>query len=196
MAGKEKKPTRGRKGRIEQLPEPIVKQVHSLLRANVPQTEIIRILKQPLEDIGEAPLAPATLNRYATKVERYGRRMREAREVASAWIARFGEEPASEVGQLIIEMLRSVAFEIMVKAQDAIEEGEAPDIDPAQLKDLAMALQRLERASEISAKRERDLRSELAKQAETAAKKAGISDNTAAAIRAALDEADGQGRRP
>lgn len=191
--GKKTLTTRGRMGRIQQLPTPIKDKIDEMLRENVSQTEIIRRLDQPLRDAGEKPLAAATLNRYATRMENFGQRIRESREIAKVWVAKFGEEPAGEVGQLTIEMLRTLAFELAARARDMMDESDEPSIDPAMINELALAIQRLERAAEIGAKRERSIRAEIAAQAETVAKKAGISADTAAAIRAALTRIDEQG---
>ena len=189
-----RRPTRGRMGTIQQYPKELRDEIDRLLRSNVSQTDIIARLKRPLEEAGEKPLAPSTLNRYSTRMERFGSRIREAREVASVWTAKFGDEPTGEVSQHIIEMLRTIAFDITLRAGDEEDEETGPALDVGAINTLALAVQRLERASEISTKRAREIRREVAVEAEQVAKKAGISDDTAAAIREALDTVDDAGR--
>lgn len=186
------RPTRGRMSRIQQLPKEIKDVLDRLLENNVPQAEILRQAEPLLADAGLAPLSRSGLNRYATKREVVGQRIREAREVADAWTAKFGEAPDGEISQRMIEMLRSLAFDMTMRIKDFSVEDVATNA--AAINDLAMTVQRIERTAEMTDKRK--LRAEMAQEAETAAKKAGISDDTAAAIRAALDEVDEQGRRP
>lgn len=177
--------------RIQQMPDDIKQQIDKMLRDRVPQTEILRRLAQPLQEAGEAPLSAAGLNRYSSKMEQVGRRIRETREVAAAWTARLGEEPTSEISRQVIEMLRTFAFEIALRADGGEgEEDDEPPMSIGQLKDLALGVQRLERAAETSLKREQDLRrafeKEAAQELAAEAKKQGLSADVTAALRAAL----------
>ena len=182
--------TRGRLGRIQRLPGELKSYLDRRLREGATQADIRREMAPLLAELGEAPLSAGGLNRYATRMEKAGRRVREAREVASAWTAKFGEEPSGEVSQHIIEMLRVMAFEMTLNADEQTDEEGNSALDPVMIGHLALALERLERAAEMGAKRERALRAELAVKAEQVARRQGISADTAAAIRAALDEAD------
>ena len=182
--------TRGRLGRIQRLPGELKSYLDRRLREGATQADIRREMAPLLAELDEAPLSAGGLNRYATRMEKAGRRLREAREVASAWTAKFGEEPSGEVSQHIIEMLRVMAFEVTLNADEQTDEEGNSALDPAMIGHLALALERLERAAEMGAKRERALRAEFAVKAEQVAKRQGISADTAAAIRAALDEAD------
>ena len=154
--------------RVHQLPQPIKERLDALLRAGVPQTEILRVTAPLLEAEGERPLSQSGLNRYATRMEAVGRRLRDAREAAAAWTARFGEAPTGELGQHIIEILRGLSFDLSLDAQ----EHEDPAARMELLAQLALAVQRLERAAGMSAARERALRAELAERAADEAEKA------------------------
>lgn len=153
-------------GRIAQLPPAIKDRLDELLRSGVSQKAIVEQLAPLLERAGEKPLAPSVLNRYATRMESVGRRLREAREVASVWTAKLGEAPTSNVGAHTLEMLRTLIFDVTLRAH----EGEEPDVE--QLQEIALALQRVERASKLNADRERALRKELAELAAAEAEKA------------------------
>lgn len=185
-----KKPTRGKMGRIPQLPPKIKSELDQMLRDGFSQAEILRRLKTPLEQIGEKPLSAAGLNRYATKVEGVGVRMRQAREVAEAWTAKFGESE-SNLSSHIIEMLRVLIFEHTLQAAetrdaDSGEGAEGAPVSQEVIAGLALAAQRIERAAEMGAKRDRELRQELAGVVDAEAKRQGLSPDTAGAIRAAL----------
>ncbi len=178
--------TRGRMGRVQRLPQPIKDRLDELLRAGVPQRDILRRLEPLLAAAGERPLSAAGLNRYATRVERAGRRIREAREVADAWTAKFGAQPAGEVGQHVVELLRVLAFEAALHHGD----GDGGPVDAEQLNALALAVQRLERTAEIGARRLRAIRREAADAAGREARRQGLSADAAAAIRAAVEGAE------
>lgn len=184
--------TRGQMSRIEQLPPEIKDRIDELLRTGVPQKEILRRLDDPLREIGERPLSAAGLNRYATQMEEIGAELRETRMIAEAWRSKFGERPVSELGQLTVEVLSTLAFKASLQARKESDDPEA-GIDPELIGDLALAQYRLERAAEIGRKRERTLleafKKEAADAAGTAARDAGLSPDTAALIRAAIEGA-------
>ncbi len=167
-----KRPTRGHMSRIQQLPPDLKARLDELLRAGVTQAEILRVTAPLLEARGERPLSPAGLNRYATRMEAVGRRIREAREVAAVWTAKLGEAPASNLGAHTIDMLRTLVYDLTLRAH------EEDQVDVEQLREIALTLQRVERASKLNADRERALRRELA---ELAAAKAVEAAKTEAA---------------
>ena len=131
-----------------------------------------------------------TVNRYGKKMERMGHDMARAREVAAVWADKFGREPNGDVGRLVIQIVQSLSFDVAKHLHAAACDGEV-NIEDAltSLKDLALLVHRLERASELSEKREKELRAAVAQQAESEAQKQGISKDTAAAIRAAIEGA-------
>ena len=175
------RPHRGRPSRIDGLPEPIRDEIHRLLRGGLTQTEILDRLRPLLADAGEAPLSPAALSRHASKIASIGQRIRERREIADAVVARLGEDPG-RIGEATLELLRSAAFDL------AAEDGE---VDPEAVSSLALAAQRIERASAISAARQSQLRREVTAEARAAAEEAaaaqGLSSAAAAAIRDAIE---------
>ena len=176
---------RGRPNRIEQLPAKLKARVDELLRSGVTQREILHRLEEPLRDIGERPLSAAGLNRYATDMAEYGQELREIRAIADAWRAKPGEEPTGEAGQLAVEILKAAAFRMSLRVRRMLNEDEEL-IDTSQVKELSLALERLERAAAIGTKREREFRAEFAAEAEKVAKRQGLSADTAAALREAL----------
>ena len=177
--------TRGRMGRIEQLPAELKSRIDELLRSGVSQREILRRLEGPLQEIGEPPLSRSGLNRYATDMAEFGQDLREIRAIADAWRAKPGEQPTGEAGQLTVEILQTLAFRMSLRARRMLDDDETA-LDPALVNELSLALQRLERAAALGTKRERELRAEFAVQAEAIAKRQGLSADTAAALREAL----------
>ena len=182
------KDTRGRMGRIQQLPAPIKATLDQLLVSGVAQTTILEQLKPLLQQAGEQPVGAAVLNRYASKMEAFGRRLRESREVAEVWTAKFGEAPTGELSQHIINILRTISFEFLMDNDGAKDDEGRMVISPQVINELALAVQRFEKAAELSTKREKELRKAFAEQAEKEVKKAGVSPDTAHAIRAAMEK--------
>lgn len=164
--GSDARPTRGRQGRIQQLPAALKDRLDALLRDGVSQKAILARLEPVFEEHGEKPISRSSLNRYATRMEAAGRRIREAREMAAVWTAKLGETPTSNVGAYTLEMLRTLVYDLTLKV------NETADLDVEQLEAIALTLQRIERASKLNADRERALRRELAELAAAEAEKA------------------------
>ena len=169
---------------IDRLPEDILEKLQELLRdPRVTQLQatarINAILKE--EDLPER-VSKSAVNRYAVKMDEVGAKIRQAREVAQMWIGRLGAEPQGEVGKLLNEMVRILAFE----AATNMAEGETP-VEPRGLRDMAIAIEKLEKASSENVKREDEIRKralkEAAESAQSMAKKGGLSDDAAEEIR-------------
>lgn len=164
------KRTRGRRSKIDLLPEEIKDQLNSMLRdGRLEQQEILDIVNGQIEDAGlkdDAKLSKSGLNRYATRMEQVGAKIRQAREVAEVWTAKLGDAPTSEVGKLLQEVVRTMAFETGM----ALSESGDP-VPPKALSQLALAIQRVEQAAMVSHKREKEIRQEFASEAAEAAEK-------------------------
>lgn len=171
-----------RKSKVNLLPQEIRDQLHVLIRSgDMHQTDIREAINQMIEEAGlpeDAKLSRTGLNRYAQKFEGVGERIRQSREVAEVWISKLGQAPTSDVGKLLQEFVRTMAFETSMKLMDeAAEEGAEP-ISPKALGQLALVVQRIEAASMSSLKVEKEIRSafavEAANTAEKVAKTAGL----------------------
>lgn len=161
---------RGRASKVDLLPPNIKTQLAMMLRdKQFSQAEILEEINQLIKEAGlkeEAQLSRSGLNRYATKMEQVGAEIRQAREVAKVWTKRLGEEPESDIGKLVIEFIKQMAFKTTLKQMDA----EA--IDPEVLNQLALVTQRLEQASKLSYDREKSIRDEMVKKAAKAVEEA------------------------
>lgn len=140
---------------IDRLPEDIRTQLQELLRdPRVTQLDATRRINAILEDVDPAlQLSKSAVNRYVQKMEAVGSHLRESREMARMWIGELGAEPAGETGRLLNEIVRNLAFRAALRAA----EGEEV-IDPKEIKNLAIAVHRLEQAAERNAKVEEQIR--------------------------------------
>jgi hypothetical protein len=175
--------TRGRLSSIQKLPPDIKKELDRCLRDSVmSQKDIREFINEKLEAAGEKIVSRSSFNRYATQMETAGQRLRESRQVAAGWMAEFGEKPTGEVGNLMIELIRTMAFDFTL---DTANSGKP--VSPKILAQLSLAVQRLETAAEKNTKREKELRQAFAEEAAAAIDEvvgeAGITDKTATTIK-------------
>ncbi|MEZ8682354.1 DUF3486 family protein [Vibrio alginolyticus] len=179
-----------RKSKIELLPEDIRVQLNVLIRSgDMTQKDIRDAVNQMIEEAGlpdDAKLSRTGFNRYAKRMEDMGQRLRQSREVAEVWITKLGEAPTSDVGKLLQEFVRTMAFETSMRLmEDADEKQEV--IPPKALNQLALVVQRIEQAAMTSHKVEKEIRKafaeEAAEQAEQIVREAGITDETVQSVK-------------
>ena len=165
---------------IDRLPDDIREKLQELLRdPRVTQLEATARINAVLEAEGHPDrVTKSSVNRYAVSMDRVGAKLRESREVAKMWIGKLGAAPQGEVGKLLNEMVRTLAFE----ATMAMSEGSEP-VQPKMLKDLSIAIERLERAASENVKREDEIRkkalSEAADRVGEAAHAQGMTEDQA-----------------
>jgi hypothetical protein len=174
------------KSKVQLLPEPIKTELNTLIRSGaMSQKDILEQINQLIEAAGlpdEDKLSRSGLNRYTVRWSRTGRGSAGPRS-GEVWTSKLGQAPASDLGKMLQEFVRTMAFETSMKLMDD------PDkvVDPKSLGQLALVIQRIEAAAMSSHKVEKEIRaSALAEAAEAAEKitsKAGLSAETAAAIK-------------
>lgn len=150
---------------IDQLPPDILEQLQALLRdPRVTQLDATARINAILAEKGEEPVSKSAVNRYAVKMDQVGERLRQSRAVAEMWIAKLGASPQGQVGLLINETLRTLAFDLTLKLQ----EGELTDENmPAvidNLKHLSLSVMRLEKAASENVKREQEIKKQAAEE--------------------------------
>ncbi|MBF0752226.1 MULTISPECIES: DUF3486 family protein [unclassified Pasteurella] len=166
------KTTRGRASKVDLLPPNIKTQLAMMLRdKQFSQAQILEEINDLIRDCGlpeEMQLSKTGLNRYASRMEKIGSRIRQSREIAEVWTKQFGEMPQSDLGKSLMEMVKQIAFETSLKLGE--QDG---GIEPKDLALLSSAIQRLEQAESLSFKREQAIRQETIKRAAEAVEEAG-----------------------
>ncbi|MDH5785339.1 MAG: DUF3486 family protein [Chromatiales bacterium] len=177
---------------IEQLPPDILEQLQALLRdPRVSQMEATKEINTILENVGHPErVSKSAVNRYSMRMEQVGERLRQSRQVAQMWIAKLGAQPQGQVGHLVNEILRTLAFDLsMTMQQGEIDKEEAPEV-AKMLKNMAIAMERLEKAASENVKREQEIkqqaRKEAAEVAEKVAKQGGLSADSVQELRRAI----------
>lgn len=182
----EQRPTRGRLSKVDLLPDSIREQLHQMLREKRHTQEEIREAINALIDEHNLPeemqLSRTGLNRYAIRMEKVGAKIRASREMAEVWAAKLGSAPTSDVGKLLMEFVKTLAFETSM----SMAEDDKP-VAPKALGQLALVAQRLEAAAMTSHKREKAIRDafaqEMAEKTEELVRMGGLSGGAADTIK-------------
>lgn len=182
----EQRPTRGRLSKVDLLPDSIREQLHQMLRERRHTQEEIREAINALIDEHNLPeemqLSRTGLNRYAIRMEKVGAKIRASREMAEVWAAKLGSAPTSDVGKLLMEFVKTLAFETSM----SMAEDDKP-VAPKALGQLALVAQRLEAAAMTSHKREKAIRDafaqEMAEKTEELVRTGGLSGSAADTIK-------------
>lgn len=175
------------KGTIAKLPIEIKEEIDRLIREG---SVTINDIVAHLRGLGVA-VPRSTVGDYKKRMEEKLVRYREAQEVAGIWVARLGEQPDSQAGQLISELLKVLAFE-MISQRGGGEGG--IETDPMELMLLSKAFDHIasadkktldvRKALHAAWKAEAQARAEAAAaEVKEVAKRAGITDEAAARIR-------------
>jgi len=158
---------RNRRSKVQMLPEQLKTELDAMLRdGRLSQQEVLDVINRQIESSGlpeDAKISQSGLSRYATRMEKIGAKIRQSREVAEVWTAKLGNQPTSEVGKLLQEVVRTMAFDTSMH----MSESEEP-IEPKALSQMALAIQRVEQAAMTSHKREKEIRKAFAEEAANA----------------------------
>ncbi|MDA8230356.1 MAG: DUF3486 family protein [Magnetospirillum sp.] len=107
------------------------------------------------------------LGRHFQGLDKLADRLQRSRTVAEALVRQLGDAPESRQARLNIELAHTMVTDVFLKADEAVETGEAVTLDAGTIHDLAKALDHLTRAADrdqaATLKLRRELRAELAK---------------------------------
>ncbi|ASD96852.1 DUF3486 family protein [Salmonella bongori] len=160
------KPTRGRVKKADLLPDSIRKPLLEMLREKrFTQVQVREEINRLIEEAGlpdEMKLSRGAVWRLASENEEVARDLRDLREQTKAMVAELGDKPTGDTTTLILEMTRSLLFrKLRAARRDLEDDGE---IDIGLLKNIMLAVQRLESAAERSMKREKEIRAAFAEE--------------------------------
>lgn len=176
----------GRPSRIARLEKDVRWALDELLReGRYTQAEVLDRINAQLAERGVQPLSRSGLNRYAVRMEEVGQKLRHMREISRQWIGELGTVPEGEVGRLLIEVVRGLAWDAATRLSEGTE---APP--PKLIRELSVAVERLQRSARSSLDYERELRRQTAEAAERAVESEGQRQGASAAsidaLRAAI----------
>lgn len=178
-----------RRSSIEQLPAEIRDVCLRLIRDGRTIHEITAALNEL-----DAEVSKSAVGRYVKSTRELMQRHLAAQDIAGRLITQLGENPKGDVGALLAEMLKTIAFQLMADmgsdgggelSEEAAAELRAKPMD---IMLLAKGLDHLERAGAVGFKRrleiERLALARQAKAAESVAQQQGLTGPQWAAIRA------------
>ena len=151
---------------VDKLPSDVLERLQELLRdRRCTQLDITASINALLEERGEDQrVSKSAINRYHVRMAEVGDKLRQSREVAAMWIGKLGAAPQGQVGNLINEILRTLAFDVSLKLQNTdLTAEEMPGVI-GMLKELSLSVLRLEQAAGENVKREQEIKKQAAEE--------------------------------
>jgi len=154
-----------------------------------------------LEWLGEKgyEISRSSLHRYAQKYDEVAARLRQSREMTDALVAEIGDSAnQGKHGRLLVEMTRSLVFDLLMKIQGADDDPASPagGLDTKDVMQLGKGLAELGRALRLDQDFETKIRDQLEKEITKKAVEAvdavaqdnerGLSKDTVAEIKAKI----------
>ncbi|WP_111745595.1 phage protein Gp27 family protein [Salinisphaera orenii] len=155
----------GRKSSIKAKPPEVKATIDELIEGGRHTLdEILAIVRERHAEAYGADAAPsrAALGRYRASVEQQMAAVRESRDIADVWAQKLGNEPESDVGKVVLEIIRTLAY----RAGADLMTGEG-EVDARQLSQLARVMQQVEDAGRLSLAREKAVREAAMEQVES-----------------------------
>lgn len=130
-----------RKSTIKRLPPQLRKELDRLLTSG--QYTLDQVVAH-LRTMG-ADVSRSAVGRYSQEFEEVAKHLRESREIAAGFARELGELPEGDMGQVLVELVRSVVFRVAMRQTDKAE-----DIAPIELARLAKAVKDLASGAKTS----------------------------------------------
>lgn len=180
---------RGRLSSIELLPDeawPHVRDAIAALKDKRRPAEAIRDeLNGHLLALGLEPVSRSAFNRYSLQLAIQGEKLMKAREIGALWAEKLKDAPQDDVTLLLNETIMVLLYEIVTEHTVSDAGMSVKMLKEAALANRSLALAK-KATVESTIKRERELVEKAAAAVDTAAKAAGLSTETAEAIKAKI----------
>ena len=160
---------------INRLPSEVRAALHGWLRdPAITQTEATERTNALLDDLGlaEEHVSRQAVNRYDLRMRAACERLLQSRQATEVWADKLGSLPAGQVGHLVTEMLRALAFDLTSRLQDReLDDVSLPGIAETAAR-IGFLTERLERSREIALRCDREIKRQAAEEAPAKAKDA------------------------
>jgi len=176
-----------RKSTVKTLPAQIRAEVDRLLAdGRYTLDDVVTHLRKLGADVSRS-----ALGRYSQEFEEVAAKMRESRELASAFAKELGEIPNNDMGRTLVELLHTLVFRVL---KQRTREAEDKPIKAMDLMLLGKAIKESVGSTKLSAELEMKIRDRVATEtakkaagaAEDAAREQGLSAETVEAIKARI----------
>ena len=153
------KPRRQMPSSIDRLPV----ELRELIGRLRDQGATIDQIKAKLDEL-DAEVSRSAIGRHIKGLAEIGAQMRRSREIATALVGQFGEEPDNRVARVNIEMMHGVVMRLLTGEDENGAMG-AVTLDAEEVLQLSRSLQALAGADKTNAERTLKLRAEFQKEA-------------------------------
>jgi hypothetical protein len=176
----------GQKSAVDRLPEYLrVKLLEMPQNPAITQAEIADTVNA---EAGEQLLSRSSMNRYAQRMKRFAEKNRQAKEIADAYIDKYGTDNRVKLGKVVNEQIRLAVFDLIGEIEEIRDD---PDIKTPAIADmlykLSRGLKELEAAEKLNAERAESIRkaalAEAAEAVERTAKSDGLTAGTVEKIK-------------
>lgn len=180
----------GQKSSIDRLPPELREKLIELLQnPAVTQKEVVELING---EAGETVVSKSSVNRYKLRMDKFAAKNRQAREVADAYLEKYGADNRNKLGKVTNEYIRLMAFDLITDIEDLRDTEN--EIKPDDLSDIiykvSRAIKELEQAEKLNAQREAKIKEEVQKETaekvETVCKQKGVTAETKEAILAEI----------
>ena len=176
----------GQKSAVDKLPKHLRNRLIEMLQnPAVTQAEIVDAINT---EAGEALISKSSMNRYAQKMKHFAEKSRQAKEIADAYIDKYGSDDRQKLGKVVNEQIRVAIFDLMGEFDEIREDPDMKGTDAADmLYKISRGLKELEQAEKLNAERTDAIRkstlAEAAAAVERSAKSNGLSAETVSKIK-------------
>jgi hypothetical protein len=169
----------GQKSAVDKLPKKLRSKLIEML--NDPAVTQAAIVDAINAEAGESLISKSSMNRYAQKMKHFAEKNRQAKEIADAYIDKYGNENRQTLGKVINEQMRVAIFDLMGEFDEIRNDGDTRAVEAADmLYKISRGLKELEQAEKLNAERTERIRKEALADAaeivEKEAKSAGLDE--------------------
>ena len=171
----------GRKSTVDRLDKKLREKLREMIAD--PATTQAQIVDAINAEAGIPLLSKSAMNRYAQRMKNFAEKNRQAKEIADAYIDKYGNDSRVKLGKVVNEQIRLAVFDLIGEIEEVKNDPEikSPAIADMLYK-LSRGLKELESAEKLNAERTEDIRktvlAEAAQAAERTAKSSGLSGDT------------------
>lgn len=171
----------GRRSSISTLPPPIVDQVNRLVRDGRTVDQITRHLELLAANGAiDQDVSRSSVGRYVQAARKSMETMQQASQFASLAVPMLGEQAGGDVGMLVGQLLKTLAFQVVGQYAERIEGEAKGQPKPMDLMLLAKTIRDLEAHQRENTARKlaerKSILEDAAQKTEGAAKEAGLTD--------------------
>ena len=145
-----------RKSSIKRLPKAVREAVDKAIRdGGMTIAQIVELIESHGEQASHS-----AVGRYKLNADKQMQRYSDMKEISKTWVGHIQEDPDSDVGRLLSEMLKTVAFQTLGQFEESEESANAQE-----LMFIGKAIQSIASADKTAAERALKIRREFAKEA-------------------------------